>query len=264
MPKRFYWINFLLILIVFFLAVKNYAEWTDSKPREKEVAVAKQKTMTSPGSAPTAEKKGSLSSASFKVISEKNLFSPERKEFPVPMTAEGKSAPVRPNVTLYGVTIGREFQSAVIANPGRKLEKGERETMTVKVGDKVGDYSVAKILEDRITMGSNGDSFDVLLYDPARQKKRPVVAATPKPGQVTPPAPKPPAPVPIPPTPQVGTPPQAGQALPPTGRLPARSLFRQRMEQRRLQMQPGSPPQPQIPSPQPQPNSKQEEEEEDD
>ena len=261
MPKRFYWINFLLILIVFFLSVKNYEEWTDSKPKGKEVAVSKQKAMTSPSSAPTAEKKAVPSPAGFKLISEKNLFSPERKEFPIPMTAEGKSAPVRPNVTLYGVTIGTEFGSAVIANPGRKLEKGERETMTVKVGDKVGDYTVAKILEDRITMGTNGDSFDVLLYDPARQRKRPVVAATPKPGQVTPPAPQPSTPAPAPPTPQVVPPPQAGQPLPPAGRLPARSLFRQRMEQRRLQ--PGSPPQPQIPSPQPQPNAKQEEEEDD-
>jgi len=48
--------------------------------------------------------------------------------------------------------------------------------MTVKEGQRVGEYTVAKVSPDRITLESPGDSFDILLYDPTKQKKRPVFA----------------------------------------------------------------------------------------
>jgi FKBP-type peptidyl-prolyl cis-trans isomerase len=75
-------------------------------------------------------------------------------------------------VILYGVTIAGDFQAASLVNPGRPLKKGERETMTVKIGEKIGEYKLAKIQPDRITMESNGDSFEVLLYDSRNPKKR--------------------------------------------------------------------------------------------
>ena len=47
--------------------------------------------------------------------------------------------------------------------------------MTLKIGEKIGEYKLAKILPDRITMEATGDSFDVLLYDPKVPKKKPEI-----------------------------------------------------------------------------------------
>ena len=91
----------------------------------------------------------------------------------------------RPQVILYGVTIAGDFQAASLVNPGRLLKKGERETITVKIGEKIGEYKLAKIQPDRITMESNGDSFEVLLYDSRNPKKRIEVKTEVKPPTVT-------------------------------------------------------------------------------
>jgi hypothetical protein len=106
----------------------------------------------------------------------------------------------RPQIILYGVTIAKDYQVASLVHPGRPLQKGEREMITVKLGDNVGAYKLAKILPDRITMESGEDSFDVLLYDANSPKKRAVVKTEVKPAEVksTAPAPSPPAPVPAP------------------------------------------------------------------
>lgn len=201
--KKYAIINFLLVLIIVFLVMENYKQWTKPAPVAKENVLVKQKTAALPSASPSAAAKKEVPApASFKSVSDRNMFSPDRKEFPIPLVAEAAkkaAASVRPNVQLFGVAIGEGFQSAVITNPTRR--PNERETLTVKEGDRVGEYKVAKIVDDRITLESSGDSFDVLLYDPSKQKKRP--AATPVatgPGPVPSPVPprpyRPPAAVP--------------------------------------------------------------------
>ncbi len=106
-------------------------------------------------------------------ISEKNIFSPERKEFAVAPSSQKQVKPViRPQVILSGVMISDELKTASIINPGRHLFKGERETKTVHQGELIGDYTLARILPDRIALERAGDSFEVLLYDPRSPKRR--------------------------------------------------------------------------------------------
>jgi len=152
----------------------------------------------------------------------------------------------RPTVALYGVTLGEDYQAALITNPGRRPERGDRETMSVKVGDKVGEYQVATISADRITLESEVDSFEVLLYDPSQPKKRPA-APTPPPATTARPTPTPRTPTPSPGTPPRPVTPSPGVSQPslppapstpgmsqsplppPAGRQPAsRNLLRQR------------------------------------
>jgi len=102
----------------------------------------------------------------------RNIFSPERKEF-LSSPADGTKKPlVRPQVVLYGVTIAGDFKSATFVQIGRPLRKGEREMVTLKIGESIGEYKLAKVLPDRITLEAEGDSFEVLLYDSARPKQR--------------------------------------------------------------------------------------------
>jgi len=110
------------------------------------------------------------------LIAEKNIFSPERKNFPV-ASGEQPRQMVRPQVVLYGVTIAGDYQAASITSPGRPLRKGERETLTLKVGERMGAYQLAKVSPDRITLQNSNDTFEVLLYDSKKPKQRAGAAA---------------------------------------------------------------------------------------
>jgi hypothetical protein len=185
-----------LLIFVILLGLQNYETWTQPlkqvQPKEATKSPAK-KTETP---LVTGENKETTSIRSYISISEKNIFSPERKDFPVATaTIEGKKPIVRPQVVLYGITILGDFQTASVVNPGRPLKKGERETMTLKVGDRVGEYKITKISPDRITLDAGEDRFEVLLYDPSMPKKRVVPArpstvtsTAPAPGQIPAPA----------------------------------------------------------------------------
>jgi hypothetical protein len=245
MSRTLYLINFVLIVFVIFLAAKNYEEWTRTGPGGTEGTVSKAKSGAVAAGSSTLAKGEPVDRKNYKSVSEKNPFSPDRKEFPIPLgpggpggSGDARKSLARPNIILYGIVLADELSSAVVNNPTRRAEKGERDTMSVKIGDKVGEYRVANILGDRINLEAEGDSFDVLLYDPAKPKKPPVVApppaAKPSPTPTTPARPftPPSAGVSRPsPSPPAGI----GQApLPPPGRqVPTPSTLRQRRDTRR-------------------------------
>ena len=174
----------LLSFIVLLLVLKNVDIWTHPLefPPEKGTEKKGEKKPEAPSM--VREPKDTTSIKSYILIAEKNIFHPERKEFPVSQVGIKKPV-VRPQVILYGITITGDYQTATLANPGRPLKKGERELMTVKVGDQVGEYKLAKILSDRITMEAEGDNFEVLLYDPRMPKRRMDVKTEAKPATIT-------------------------------------------------------------------------------
>jgi hypothetical protein len=195
-----YAIFFLLLFVaVVLLALKNYDVWTQPMETLQEEGRAKKGETRVEGTPVTGRQREGTSITSYLSISEKNIFSPDRREFSLTTPEQSKSMS-RPQIILYGITIAKDYQAASLVHPGRPLQKGEREMITVKIGDKVGEYKLAKILPDRITMESGGDSFDVLLYDANAPKKRAVVRTEARPPEVksTAPAPSPPAPVPVP------------------------------------------------------------------
>ena len=234
MSSRYGILCILLFFIVLILGYENYETWSSpsiitSKRVPGKMGETKPDLPTQ-GMAP----KETVPREVFNAIVEKNLFNPERREFSTTEAAAAAMAkPItRPQISLYGVVISEDYQFASIINPGRPLHKGERETKTIKVGDMVGAYKLTKITPDRIVMEADGDSFEVLLYDPKAPKRRveirtPTQAATitsvlpdPTPPEmtpssspslspaVTPPPPAQPAPAPRPaaPRPRPGIP----------------------------------------------------------
>jgi type II secretory pathway component PulC len=184
MSVKYIFSTFLLLFVIALLGVRNYEVWTQPVEVAAENGPTKKQRKDSQAAPMVMESKRDPNSiASYILIAEKNIFNPERKDFPVAPVEQNK-AKVRPQVILHGVTIAGDFQVASITNPGRPLRKGERETMTLKIGQKIGEYNLAKILPDRITMESNGDSFEVLLYDSKNPKKRTEVKTEVKPGTV--------------------------------------------------------------------------------
>ena len=189
--------SLLLFIAVVLLALKNYAVWTHPVEVLLEEGRVKKGESKTEGASVMSGRKETGSIASYVAISEKNIFNPDRKEFSI--TAVDQSKPMaRPQIVLYGITIATDYQAASVVNPGRPLRKGEREMMTLKIGDKVGEYRLAKILPDRITMEAGEDTFDVLLYDANAPKRRTAVRTETKPAEVTSTAPAPAVPAPMP------------------------------------------------------------------
>jgi hypothetical protein len=228
----------LLCFVVFLLGLKNYELWTHPVEGKPEEGRTKKGETKIEGSPIMGSQKETTSIASYIMIAEKNIFNPERKEFSV--TGLDQSRPMmRPQIILYGVTLAKDYQSASIVNPGRPLRKGEREMMTLKIGDRVGEYKLTGVLPDRITMEAGEDSFEVLLYDSNMPKRRTAVKTESRPAEITSTAPAPvPAPVPRaaevpkpaepprerviePPLPRPVTPPPPSYPNPFRGRRPA-------------------------------------------
>ncbi len=184
MKLRYGVVNVLLAFIIFLLIFKNDEIWTTPRMAPKKEGVKK-------GEFPAAESlpalpvaEGSPIRESLMVIAEKNIFHPDRKEFDLPAAVPAKPA-ARPSIQLFGVLISNDLKTVSIANPGKPLPKGERETKTMKIGDRVGDYQLTQIMADRIILEAPGDTYEVLLYDPKLPKKRVVVKTPSKPAEVT-------------------------------------------------------------------------------
>lgn len=201
MSLRYGLLCLLALFVAVALAVKNYETWTlpaevapEKGPAKKTAVKADSPAPPSTTGAPGQKEPSPVESNV--LIAGKNLFSPERKDFPIltDPAKEVRKPVVRPQVILYGVTIVGDHRSASITSPGRPLQKGERETMTVKVGDRIGEYKISSILPDRITLEAQGDTFDALLYDAKAPKKRVVARTETKPATITSTLPGPAAP----------------------------------------------------------------------
>jgi hypothetical protein len=161
-----------LFIMILFLAIKNYDALTHPLEPILDRGAAKKSEARKESSPTIGVVKEPVSIASYHSIAEKNIFNPERKDFPVTVSGSAMRPAVRPQVILYGVTIAKDYQSASVVSPGRPLKKGEMDLMTLKLGERIGEYKLTKVLSDRIVLEAGGDTFEVLLYDPKAPKKR--------------------------------------------------------------------------------------------
>ncbi len=179
MSLKYGFLSFLAFCVCLFGFSKNYELWTHPLNQIPDDVVEK-KSEGKQEASPVMEVRIDPSSMRARIIAEKNIFSPERKDFRI-VSVEQSKTNVRPQVVLYGITITGDYQAASIISSGRPLRKGERETLTLKIGEQIGGYKLAKILPDRIAMESNGDTFEVLLYDSKKPKKQMEARAETKP-----------------------------------------------------------------------------------
>jgi hypothetical protein len=181
----------LALFIMILLAFENYETWTAPSETGVEKVSPKKSSVKPEGSQPAGDPKDPKappSIASYIFVAEKNIFHPDRKEFPVvtqPQAPVPKPPPVRPQITLYGVTIVADYKSASISYAGRVLRKGEREIMTAKIGEPIGQFKLVQILPDRIGLEHPEDKFEVFLYDARTPKKRVSVKTENKPATLT-------------------------------------------------------------------------------
>lgn len=117
--RRYGILSLLLLWIIALLVWKNYQVWSgplEATTRKELPRRAESRAETAPPPAATEKQEA----ASPLMVAEKNIFSPERKEFPFPV-AETPKPIVRPQVVLHGVTLAGSYQSASVVSPGRPL-----------------------------------------------------------------------------------------------------------------------------------------------
>ena len=168
-------LNLILFPVVLTVAALNYETWSHPNGSARVAVQKPVARLENPSKTEVlAVKEESKSVQSYSIIAEKNIFNPERKDF-LSLGLNSAEQPrqiARPQMILSGVVISDDYQSASVTSPGRPLKKGERETMTLKPGDRIGEYKLAKIEADRIIMKAAWDSFEILLYDPKKPKAR--------------------------------------------------------------------------------------------
>jgi hypothetical protein len=118
-----------------------------------------------------------LASGDYAVISEKNLFHPERK---VPQAKPVEKAVARPDIFLNGTLITDEGRFAFIedrkAPPAPVGGRGKRQ-LTLRKGATLGGYLLSEVEADRIVLVKGDDRFVVTLTD--REKRLAVERAAP-------------------------------------------------------------------------------------
>ena len=114
-------------------------------------------------------------SEDYSIISTKNIFSPQRKEWDVvalkttprdalkKKTSSKKIAPKRPTkFLLYGVIIAGDMKKALVNNPSK--QRGRKKAVYIEEGDEIEGYTVVSIEADQIRLDWQGEEIIVGLY----------------------------------------------------------------------------------------------------
>ncbi len=109
------------------------------------------------------------------IIAEKNIFSPERKEWvvkviepkkrniPINKPREKKIPKKNPRkIVLHGVIIAGDIRKALINNPSKG--GGRKRTIYIEEGDELEGYKVMSIESDHIKLDWGGEEIVVNLY----------------------------------------------------------------------------------------------------
>ena len=186
-----------------------------------------------------------FSPVDYAVVSEQNLFHPERK---IPPEKKDEKAIPRPEVVFYGTLIMDDMRIAFVedkkapySTPGR----GKRQ-MALKKGDTLNGYILREIEAERIVLVKGEDKIVVMLND--GEKRKAGAAPAPQATSILPsggsqPAIDPSSPPTAPSLPQTATSPEPGVVIPGTKAtsrreaLQMRSKEAQQMRREALQMQ---------------------------
>jgi hypothetical protein len=157
----------LLVAVALFLGIRLYEAWSARPPATPPDAGSPALSEAAP--APQVEPPRPPLTA-YAVVAERNLFSATRTEAPPepprPATATGTPAPPAPRPRLHGVVLLPEGRGRAY------LEDVQRRRIhAYSVGDLVGDARLEQIQTDRVVLRRGAETFEVLLYDPAKPRQ---------------------------------------------------------------------------------------------
>jgi hypothetical protein len=171
--SKIWLINILMAAFVVFFGIMSFDVWSKGDETIPEIQTGKSPEKPPPGK--RIMERTMTPESTYGIVADKNLFSSNRSES-IPVPVELKPGPLKISekmIFLYGVVTGDRKQ-ALISNPefGPEAGKSRAKDKWVKVGDTLGNFSVADIRKDRIILTEGASTHEILLYDknkPARQ-----------------------------------------------------------------------------------------------
>ena len=197
MLSKIWLINVVLLFLVGFFGLKAYGVWVQGNAGDNPPQIGRKLVQKTPKPVATPYDRKIAPETKYDALIALNLFSPERKETiletPKPDAKAKKVSVAEKKVieqycaklTLYGLVITDDSAEALVSYPvakpalkGRKNTRRNvkrltaRQTKWVKAGDSLGDFKVVSIEPDRVLLKTGDQSYDLLLYDKEKLKKR--------------------------------------------------------------------------------------------
>jgi hypothetical protein len=189
MFNRLTLINILLVIALFFLTKETMQIWVHAP--EKTGSSSNKKTIQKAGQPPLV-RRASPPKNSFRVISEKNLFHPQRKwgegvkkEEQNQRLFSGKTP--SKEIILYGILIFGDHKIAVLGD--RKAPAKDKGIKKVGVGDSFDGFQVEEISANMVILKNEDESETIQLYK--HKEARQITPSRPVTRRPTP-APRPP------------------------------------------------------------------------
>ena len=114
----------------------------------------------------------------YEVIAQKNLFAIDRREkLPEKPPTPSVVIPAKPldsRFVLFGIVIKGDQKEALVSNLDRKTAT-EKESIWVKVGDKIGTLNVSEIQSAQIILTQGGSTYTINLSDQNHSQRRPIM-----------------------------------------------------------------------------------------
>ena len=170
--SKIWLINILMAAFVVFFGIMSFDVWSKGDETIPEIQTGKSPEKPPPGK--RIMERTMTPESTYGIVADKNLFSSNRSES---IPVELKPGPLKISekmIFLYGVVVTGDRKQALISNPesGPEAGKSRAKDKWVKVGDTLGNFSVADIRKDRIILTEGASTHEILLYDkdkPARQ-----------------------------------------------------------------------------------------------
>ncbi|MDD5722764.1 MAG: hypothetical protein PHY29_03390 [Syntrophales bacterium] len=177
---RAWFINIILAGCVAFVGAKSIGVWSERGGDTVQTIPVAPRAKT--GDVKKVTRRVMPPEVAYGVVTDKDLFRPERVEFVEEKTDVAEDAveeDIRVSgkkVLLYGVVIVDDYRVALINDP--KPKSPQRTSLWVKEGESVGDSNivVSAIKKESITLRKGKNTYEVLLYQDGKPRDK-VVAA---------------------------------------------------------------------------------------
>jgi hypothetical protein len=173
MIPRIWLINIILALCALFAGSMAYRVWVQEEPSGRGAPPPSAPSVSAPERR-QANKGTFLRESAYKVITERSLFSPDRKESlpedPIAKTEEEQILISGKKINLHGVIgVGDELK-ALIDNPLRGPD--EPPMKWVRIGDAFSDLSVAAIESESILLKQGEKEYKIPLFTDEKKEPR--------------------------------------------------------------------------------------------
>ncbi|MEW6077234.1 MAG: hypothetical protein AB1724_05455 [Thermodesulfobacteriota bacterium] len=180
--SKIWLVNLALAVAVVLTGIMSLEVWTGPDEMIPEIEAVADTAAPSPEVSLAA--RGTSPEGAYSIVVEKNLFSPDRSDPLAAGAGPGRPRLSEKNIYLYGIVILDGRTQALVSDPesGTRAAGARAGDKWVRVGDRIGNFSVAEIGRDRIVLKDGADRYDVLLYDenkPVSMKSEELPPATP-------------------------------------------------------------------------------------